>query len=879
MSKIVVTHLKADFDALASAVAACRLFGCDSIVVSTEMEPSVATFLQNTAMDLPIVRVKPKEIEEFPHIDHLIITDCKQSKRLGNLSALIDSSDKITIFDHHPAYAKDIETADSRISTYGACTTAVVRELIDSNIAITPADATLYLLGVYEDTGLLTFSSTTAEDVLIVAELMARGGDVSIITDYVKRELSREQVFVLNELLINMTFMKVGDVLVTYSYASIDEYIEELAFLAHRMIDMEGLEVLFIVVRSGPRVVLVGRSKDPRVDVSRIVAKFGGGGHASAASANIKDLDLHEAVEILITTLREQIAPVRFVREIMNSPAKSLNSSDSFNDAMQFTSMHNLNHVPVVKNSKTVGIISHKEILQGMKHGLTELPVEQLMQVEIETVTPDTQFAEAEEILLNYNQKLLPVEQNGKLVGVVTRTDLLRIMHEESIKRSTYEEGTKARMGLSRTRNVQDILLTELTPAYFSYLKEISEIAAEEGVSLYMVGGFVRDLMMGFTGVDMDLVVEGDAIRIAAVYAKKNKGKLTIHDKYKTASVTLPSDDKIDFATARTEYYSNPGAAPVVEFSSLKSDLSRRDFTINAMAIQIDGDNFGQLVDFFGGQRDLLDKKIRVLHSMSFIDDPTRAFRALRFAARLGFMLGSHTERLMKHASSVGLFSKIAGGKLFVELKYILMEDRYYEALTLLKKYDMLDCIYPKLAIYEDKKQQFKFLDELWRECMPNLSKGAQIWRVRFVILMMDLTPADFKSALESLRIEETTAAKLLDIYNRSRYTTKKLRMLKSFKPSELYSIFSKHNDEELMMIGVHLGEKRVSLLMGYIQTYRDIKIELTGDDLKNMGIPPSKEMGKLLTELLFAKLDGVIADRAQEEEYVRQKLENNKKA
>jgi tRNA nucleotidyltransferase (CCA-adding enzyme) len=830
-------------------------------------------------MDLPIVRVKPKEIEEFPHIDHLIITDCKQSKRLGNLSALIDSSDKITIFDHHPAYAKDIETADSRISTYGACTTAVVRELIDSNIAITPADATLYLLGVYEDTGLLTFSSTTAEDVLIVAELMARGGDVSIITDYVKRELSREQVFVLNELLINMTFMKVGDVLVTYSYASIDEYIEELAFLAHRMIDMEGLEVLFIVVRSGPRVVLVGRSKDPRVDVSRIVAKFGGGGHASAASANIKDLDLHEAVEILITTLREQIAPVRFVREIMNSPAKSLNSSDSFNDAMQFTSMHNLNHVPVVKNSKTVGIISHKEILQGMKHGLTELPVEQLMQVEIETVTPDTQFAEAEEILLNYNQKLLPVEQNGKLVGVVTRTDLLRIMHEESIKRSTYEEGTKARMGLSRTRNVQDILLTELTPAYFSYLKEISEIAAEEGVSLYMVGGFVRDLMMGFTGVDMDLVVEGDAIRIAAVYAKKNKGKLTIHDKYKTASVTLPSDDKIDFATARTEYYSNPGAAPVVEFSSLKSDLSRRDFTINAMAIQIDGDNFGQLVDFFGGQRDLLDKKIRVLHSMSFIDDPTRAFRALRFAARLGFMLGSHTERLMKHASSVGLFSKIAGGKLFVELKYILMEDRYYEALTLLKKYDMLDCIYPKLAIYEDKKQQFKFLDELWRECMPNLSKGAQIWRVRFVILMMDLTPADFKSALESLRIEETTAAKLLDIYNRSRYTTKKLRMLKSFKPSELYSIFSKHNDEELMMIGVHLGEKRVSLLMGYIQTYRDIKIELTGDDLKNMGIPPSKEMGKLLTELLFAKLDGVIADRAQEEEYVRQKLENNKKA
>ncbi len=881
--KLTVTHVKADFDAIASAWAACRLHGCDQLVLATEPEPNVSAFFRKAAdtysgNPVAVMKIKSNDADTINDIDHLIITDCKQEKRLGSLAVLVGRAKEITIYDHHPSYGRDIKATQEFVEQKGSTTTILVNRLLRSGMEINSFDATLYLLAIYEDTGMLTFSSTTADDVRAVAQLMDRGGDVTIVNDYVKREFSREQVFILNELLMNMSTITVDGVNITYSFASIDEYIEELAFLAHRMMDMEALETLFIMVRTGPRIVLVGRSKNPNVDAGKIVARFGGGGHPSAASANIKDMELHEAVEMLKITLREHIKPVRFVREIMNSPAKYIDVGANFNDALEYTLKHNLNHMPVAKNGKAVGILSRKEILQGIKHGLTNEPISLLMQVEMETVSPDTPFRVAEDIMISYNQKLLPVEEKGKLIGVVTRTDLLRLMHEESARRSTYEEGTKARLGLSRTRSVTDILRSELPPAYYNYLKEISVVTANEGMSIFLVGGFVRDLLMGRPGKDMDMVVEGDATVVAAIYAKEKGAKLVLHDKYKTATVTMLSGDKIDFATARTEYYCTPGAAPSVESSSLRNDLTRRDFTINAMAIRIDGDNFGQLVDFFGGQRDILDKKIRVLHSLSFVDDPTRIFRALRFAGRFGFTLGSHAERLMKHAESVGLISRIHGGKLFIELKYILMEPHYMAVLQLLKKYNLLGFIAPALSINDSRQKQFALLDELWGRCSPRMAKNTQLWHVRYVLLVNDYVPKDFIGVLEKLHTENTVAKKIMNIYNLSRFAAKKLKSMKNPKPSQIYELLKKLNDEELLMLGVHLGEKRVDVLIKYIEEYGNTRTMLNGNDLENMGIPPSEEMGTILKELLYAKIDGIVVTRGQEEEYVKNRFEAGKK-
>lgn len=867
--KFAITHIKADFDAIASAWGAYRLHDCDAILIITDMETNVGTYFKDIDSS-PIRLIKSKDIEAIKSIDHLIITDCKQKKRIGQLQELLPKAEKITIYDHHPAYAKDIDGNEEIITSLGCTTTTLVRKLIENNIYISPEDATLYLLGIYEDTGLLTFSSTTSEDARAVADLIELGGDVSTVSDFIKRDFSREQVFVLNELLMNMSTINVDGVNIAYSYASIDVYIDELAFLAQRMMDMEGVESLFILVRSGPRVVLIGRSKNNLVDAGKIVARFGGGGHPAAASAIIKDIDLHEAVSMLLVTLREQIKPVKSVSEIMSFPAKAIDIDATIKNAMDFTLKHNLNHMPVTEGDKIAGILSRKDILQAIKHELTHEHVSLLMQTEFETVHPNTPFRIAESILVSSTQKLLPVEEDDKLVGVITRTDLLRLMHEESIQRTSYEEGARTRMGLSQKRSVLNMLSSDLPAEIYECIVDIGKIASLEGIKAYVVGGFVRDLLMGRANADMDIVVEGDAVIIASLYAQSKNAKLTLHDKYKTGTVTLPGGQKIDFATSRSEFYSTPGASPSVEFSSLRLDLTRRDFTINAMAICIYDDDFGQLIDFFGGQRDILDGKIRVLHSLSFIDDPTRAFRAVRFSARYGFKLGSHTERLLKHADKLGMYDRIQGGKLFIELKYILQEDQYLDSLLMLRKYGILSYVSPKLAINDDRIEQFNTLERIYRKAEYLFDSPIQIWQVRYALLILNYSYKEYDEALKNLHVEETLSAKLLRVYSYGKNTARKIKAMKTPKPSDIYNILIKLHHEELLLLYVILGEKYDYLVSSFIEKDRFVTPELNGNDLKKMGIPPSEKMGDILKELLYAKLDGQISTRGQEEEYVR---------
>jgi tRNA nucleotidyltransferase (CCA-adding enzyme) len=864
--RVVITHVKPDFDAIAAAQAAYRLHDCEAILIATDLEPNVHEYLKRTP-ESPIVRVKPKDIPARTELT--VVTDCKLSKRLGALSILAFNTDRLIVYDHHPAFAKDLKAQEEHIEIYGSCTSIVVKRLLEEGKVITPSEATLYLLGIYEDTGLLTFSSTAVQDVNVVAELIKLGGDVTAVSDFIKRELSRTQVFILNELLINMSIVQVGGINITYSYASIDEYIEELAFLTHRMMEMEGMSVLFILVRMGGRVVLVGRSKNPSVDVSKISARFGGGGHPYAASANIKDLELFEALDMLKITIRESIRPVRSVEEIMSTPPRFLTVNDTIDDAWNLTLKHNLNHMPIVQSPqslKIAGIISRKDILQGIKHELTEERVSTFMQTEFFTVTPKTTFREVEDIMLSASQKLIPVERDGLLAGVVTRTDLLRLMHEESVRRSNYEEGAKARLGLSRVSNITDRLKSGLSPALYAHLTAIGEFVSGEGMNAYIVGGQVRDILMGKSSSDVDIVVEGDATEIARRYAKKTEARYTVHDKFKTATLILQDGAKIDLASARTEYYSTSGAAPTVESSSLRNDLARRDFTINAMAVRIDND-FGQLEDYFGGQRDILDKKIRVLHSLSIIDDPSRAFRAVRFAARFDFKLGTHTEQLIKDADRLKLYKRLTGQKIFSELQIILQEDECIRALRMIKKYNMLSTVAENHSYSAKTEEEFALLEELL-EAYP--AANVHKWLIRFVILFYEFQGAEFKEMLKRFNITPSLSSRITGIYFKSRNAYKALKG--ELPASGIYRILKPLTAEEQLLLAVRMGKKNAPVRK-YFEEYRYVASILRGEDLAALGIPPSKKMGDILEELRYLRLDKKVTSRAEEDDYVRSKL------
>lgn len=878
--KIVVTHIQPDFDAISSAYGALKLHHCNHIAVATNSEPNVYEFLKNSGSNIPIKRYSDKDIEEVISIELLVITDCKLKKRLGKFASFLEKAKKIIIYDHHPDYAKDIENAEYVVEKVGSTTSIVIEKLMENNIEISSFEASLLGLGIYEDTGLLTFESTTIQDIEAVGWLFKKGMQPSIISSFVKRDLSRSQVFILNELLLNLSIITISGLNIAISYATSDEYVDEVAYIVQRIMIMEGLENFFCLVSTGGRIVLVCRSRTKKIDTSLIAAQFGGGGHYGASSAIIKDLLLPEAIEKLKYIIRESVYPVKTVSELMNNPVKYVKSDTSFQEAMDITMKYNLNNMPVVKNGKTIGIISRKDIIDGIKHNLNNVSINGIMQVEFDIVSPDTPFYEAEEIMICKGQKLLPVEKNNKLVGVISRTDLLRLMHEEYILQNENDLKISNNIGLSRKRNLKGRLFEILPKNIVNILEDIGKLAEEENVQAYVVGGFVRDLIMKKQNFDIDIVIEGDAQKFARSYAHIKGGKSSIHEKFKTAVVVLPDGFKIDFASARTEYYMTPAAAPEVEEASIKNDLFRRDFTINSMAIRLDGKNYGMLLDFFSGQKDINEKKIRALHSLSFVDDPSRAFRAIRFAVRFDFEIGSHTERLIKHAESLNLFGQIVGQRLFLELKYILDENEYMKAIDIMKKYNLLRFFSEGLYIDEHIKENFNRLESLISWYKIQIKDDIFLWQCRFMLLFYHLNFNNYKEMINRFNQSEKINSMLLDNYGKIHHIINEIKKAKELSPSKIYKIFENSSSDILLVVASILSESKKDIVKNYLTTYCNVVTILKGDDLKKIGVKKGPLFKEVLDELRNARLDGLVNDRKDEENFVLEyisKFSNNK--
>jgi tRNA nucleotidyltransferase (CCA-adding enzyme) len=416
---------------------------------------------------------------------------------------------------------------------------------------------------------------------------------------------------------------------------------------------------------------------------------------------------------------------------------------------------------------------------------------------------------------------------------------------------------------MPRRVNFGKLIEKQLPPELVNFMWVAGEMANSRGEKLYLVGGVVRDLLMEQPNFDFDLVVEGSAIELAQQLKGIDKGKITTHPRFNTAKLQW-QDWSIDLATARSETYEKPGALPTVTPSSIDEDLSRRDFTINAMAICLNPGDYGKLVDPHGGRDDLQAKRIRILHEKSFIDDATRIWRALRYEQRLGFHLERSTLVLLQR--DVARLETISADRIRYEIECIFKEKCPEKVFNRAGELGVLTWLHPSLAGDGDLKEKF---EKARRERSPD----APSFDLYLALLAYPLTTEEIEQLISHLNLSKLSAKTLRDTIA----IKNKMRSLSTpgISPSAIYNLLRDFSPPALeansLVTQSAVAGQAIHL---FLNRLKDIQVSLTGDDLIEMGIAPGPQIKEILDLLHQAKLNGKITTRNDEEELIKMWLE-----
>jgi len=868
---VITTHVNADFDAFASMLAAKKLYPDALVVFPGSQEKNLRDFfVKSMAYMYNIVKIKDIDLNA---VGLLILVDTRQASRIGKLANIVHRPGlEVHIYDHHPPMPDDLSGSVEVTQMTGATVTILTKILREKKIPITPEEATIMTLGLYEDTGSFTFTSTTEDDYLAAAYLLSKGANLNVVSDIITREMTPEQVGLLNDMIEGVTHHTVNGIDVAVTRLTCDTYIGDFALLVHKLKDIQNLDVIFALASMENRVYMVARSRLPEVDVGKITMAFGGGGHPSAASATIRGQTLIQVEEKLFGLLNQFINPEQSARDLVSAPAIHVEPAVTLKEAHDLLTRYNVNVIVVQESDDLLGIISRQVIEKAIHHELEHVPVREYMTINIDTVGPDAPLSEIQEKIIGNKQRLLPVVENGRVIGVITRTDLLNILVSEPARIPESTVDGKEWKTHVRERRMAKFLTERLPEEIIELLMAIGRVADSLGYNAYAVGGFVRDIFLYQGNLDTDIVIEGDGIEFARALTASLGGRVRAHEKFGTAVVILADGRKIDVATARLEYYKSPGALPTVETGSIKLDLYRRDFTINTLAIRLNPGRFGNLIDFFGAQKDLKRKMIRVLHNLSFVEDPTRVFRAVRFEQRFGFRIGKLTSALIENAVRMDFFRELSGPRLFSELRQILEEEKPVMALRRLHEYNLLKVIHPKIVYNSALEALLHSVEKVltWHNLLF-LEEPCREWMVYLLALVRSFDQSVREALCNRLQLTQRHRKVLIYEKTKAEECMKWMASQQILKNSDLYKKLRPFHTETLLYTMASATRNSIKqAVSNYITRLRSTTTLLDGRYLKEVGFEPGPIYREILDSLLDARLDDQVETLLDEVEFVR---------
>ena len=894
---IILTHEHTDFDALASLLGAALLFPDTIPILPYQLNRNVSEFLALYRNQFPFIY--PKELPRG-HIAQVILVDTRKA----NLPKGIQPDTEFQVIDHHSFETIVPEGWQLWSEAVGANTTLLVEKLSERHQQLSAVHATLLALGIHEDTGSLTYTATTHRDVAALAWLMQpeHGVNLQVLSQFLQHPLSVQQRALLQILIEHSEFVETEGHTVVIACAEVADYESELSTLAHRLRNFHECDALFMVVQLGDMVQVVARSTTDAIDVGEIARALGGGGHTRAAAASVHEFSPAEIRANILRFLGQQDRSRITVRQIMSIGRPQMMAPDQSIDEVALL-MRRYGHegFPVVettdgKRERLLGVITRREADRAINHGLGDSTVRRFMQAGQIVVRPSDSVQFLRQTMIDSGWGQIPVvNDQEEIIGIVTRTDLIKLWDGDPSQED-------------RKTEIDRRLHTFLSSAQYVLLQRIGAEVDTMDFAVYVVGGFVRDLLLDgrqiqIDAIDMDIVIEGDAIAFAEHMQKRYGGRIVVHRRFGTAKWLLhdggevvttetllsPVDNRsgdlqsteyvladlpthLDFVTARTEFYTAPTVLPTIERGSIKLDLHRRDFTINTLALCLNPDRWGELLDFYSGMTDLNDGIIRVLHSLSFVDDPTRILRAVRYEQRFDFQIEARTVELLRDA--IELLDRVTAARIRHELERILQEQSPEKTLYRLTELEVLQQLHPDLIVDHWLMDQFVALRALFASStVPPALHAETIERLYWGLLVLRLPTTTHQALITRLGLRGETQQFMVGL--QVIHANQLILADGTLTPSGAVTILDKSTETAIMLYSaLDLIPAITPTLDQYLKNWRYVRPSLNGRDLFALGIPRGPIYGKILAAIRAHLLDGEMVSREEEIHLARQMAE-----
>ncbi len=854
--ELITTHSNAEFDSFASMVAARRLYPEAVLVFPGAQERNVRLFLEAHPQPYRFRRLRGIRLEQ---VTRLILVDTRRRDRIGRLAELVGRPGvEVHVYDHHPPSPQDIRGDHEVIAEVGAAATLMTELLRERHLRITPAEATMLGLGIYEDTGSMTFVSTTPRDIRAAAFLLECGMDLQLIADYVTHELTAEQVSLLDELLGTCRRVEVGGIAVGVATASRDRFVGDLALLGHKVKDIQNLNVLFLLVRMHDRIHLVARSRIEAVDAGRVAAAFGGGGHASAASAVIRETDLEAVTGRLMEVLETVVRPLPTARELMDAAVRTVPAGTTLQEAWTLMTRFGLDVLPVTGDGgRLLGLVDRRLAERAVGHGLGGQSVDGSMATDVETVGPGEPLARIEELSAAARPGF-PAGAGGGEAGGRDRPG------QPAGRPPGGGAGAPGAGGAPRrcAGPAQPVGPGRRAPA-----AGCGRVDPED--RRHRRGGRDQRLPGG------RLRARPDPGRAQPRPRRGRRGG--------RHRLRRPAGQGTGRKGAEPLALRDGGGHPARRFQDRRGHLAHgvlraprgaaggraRADPDGPLAARLHhqrdggaplGGEFGRLIDPGGGQRDLADGIIRVLHGLSFVEDPTRLYRAVRFEQRLDFAMSEETLRLVRAAVASNQVDTIVGPRLLGELEEILKEARPEAALRRLGELDLLRAIHPSLSWTRIDPGLHSRLREEERARRDGGKPPVAWWILHLAALVRTFSLEEIESLRSRLGMAEPQGKLLGDVWLGHR------RLLSlavdTLRPSEVRRELLAQPPEALVLAAALAPDSPLAARVREFLAGERLPPLLTGADLTALGYQPGPSFKAILGELEDARVNGQVSDR-----------------